>query len=169
MATIEACESYRIKFDWANPASFAEVSIRNNKAMCTTSRTNFVFLAGNFKLLPGNTYFWEVSLDNGVNFKVGIIKASGLLKKELDPKDTFLLTSRGFAICSSSDKPVDYSVKYSAGDKIGIYYDGIRGSLTYYLNGIRQGIFFVSAALKNEVFYPLACMMTEGELFSVTE
>lgn len=162
-------DPYRIYFEWSNPAQFDEITLRDAKVLCNSSRTHSAYAIGNYRLLPGYKYFWEIKCENGVNFKVGIVKSSFEPKKDLNISDVCLFSSRGMVQSQGSEKGVDTTFKYSAGDTLGVHFDGVKGSLTYFLNGKRLGTFFVSSILKQEVFQPIVYLMTEGELLSVSE
>lgn len=160
-------DAYKIYFDWSNPAGFSELTIRGSKAYCNTSRPKYIYAVGNMKLLPDNQYYWEILLENGVNFKIGVLRASAIMNKDLEIKEAYTLSSRGFIQSAVFEKGDDTQNRYCAGDKVGVFFDSEKGTVTYFLNEKRLGTFFISQLIKTEVFYPVVCMLTEGELVSV--
>lgn len=96
MTTVDEAEAYRIYFDWTNPADFTELAIRGSKALLLSSRPKYAYAVGSHKLIPGCKYYWELSLEVGVNFKVGVIKASTAMVEDMDVKEAYTLSSRGF-------------------------------------------------------------------------
>jgi len=166
----EQLEVYRIYFDWANPAGLSEVTLRGGWALCNSSKAGYLYIVGNHRLIPDCKYFWEISLETGVNFKIGVVRAGATMADSLDLKEAYVLTSRGVVQSAVQDKPEkeeDSQIKYCSGDKVGVFYDGQKGTIIYYINGRKLGTFFVSSAFKKETFLPVVCMMTEGELLSV--
>ncbi len=115
MASTDHLEAYRIYFDWTNPANFTELSIRGSKALVMESRPKYVYAVGCHKLIPGCQYYWEVVLENGVNFKVGVIKASSSFSQDIDIKEAFTFSSRGMIQSAAFEKGEDTTYKFSAG------------------------------------------------------
>lgn len=164
---ITSLDAYRVYFDWSNPANFNQLTIRGSKAYCNASRPKYVYAVGNLKLLPGNKYYWEISLENGVNFKIGVIRASASMLQDMEIKEAYTLSSRGFIQSATFEKGDDTQNRFCAGDKVGVFFDSEKGTLTYFLNDKRLGTFFISNLFKTEVFHPVACLLSEGELLSV--
>ena len=139
MQTCERVAAYKVSFEWSNPAGLSELLIKDNKVLCVSGKPKYAYAVGQQKLLPGGKYYWEILLENGVNFKVGVVKASSAFDGDLDIKEACTLSSRGLIQSSVFEKGEDTQQKYSAGDKLSLFYDGEKGTLSYYLNEKRLG------------------------------
>jgi hypothetical protein len=160
-------DSYKIYFDWTNVSNFCELELKGGSVHCVESRPKYAYAIGNHRLTAGEKYYWEIQLVNGVNFKLGVIKSGGAMKKDYDSKDVFTFSSRGVLHSANFEKGENTDIQFSAGDVVGVLFDGEKGVMSYSLNRKKIGTFFLSLALKTETFYPLACLMSEGEVLTV--
>lgn len=166
MLHTDRLSAYKISFEWSNPGGLSELLIKDNKVLCISGKPKYAYAVGQQKLLPGGKYYWEILLENGVNFKVGVVKASSTFDLDLEIKEACTLSSRGFIQTPNFEKGEDTHQKYSAGDKLALFYDGEKGSLTYFLNEKRIGILYLSISFKTDPYYPVVCLLTEGEMLS---
>jgi hypothetical protein len=134
-----------------NPLAFS-TPIINNGNLETTGNNNWYSAFGTIKTPATGKWYWEALIGNATSI-IGIAKALPSVNTYLSNwADTYgWYGSEGAKSTGPSYAPVAYA-SYSASNIVGVAYDAGAGSLTYYRNGVSQGVAFTG--LSGE-FYPV--------------
>ena len=124
---------------------------------------------GTLELKPDNIYYWEVRIDKGNYFKIGVTK-----NKLIDDLIAFSDNMNGWSFYSmgelrhnSNNSGGAYGIGYGVGDVIGIKFDQIVGNLSFYRNGKSLGTAFQSKEFTKFTFYPAIACLLKGEQISI--
>ena len=117
------------------------------------------------KVLNGGRYYWEIKVEKifGRNLMFGI----GTKKVDLDAEDGNMmlgddehgwgLSNTGCIWHAGRHRPYTKSFRKIPTFIIGIYFDGLAGTLTYYKDGVSLGIAFTGLQNVTEQLYPIVC------------
>lgn len=102
------------------------------------------------------SWAWEVTVASLTSPSVGVTGMWG----SISPVASFYNTVSGYSYRSSGEKVTNgtvaaYGAAYSAGDVIGHVYDADAGTLTFYKNGVSQGVAFTSIPAIG--YFPAVC------------
>jgi len=163
----------KIAFDWHSLNK--RLSLKGPNAKCLHSNGPFKTAYGEFDLIPGGVYSWEVEVVKGTNFKIGIAKKKEDLvydKAFSDDKDGYAFYSYGQlrnGTNNTANATKDYGKSYGNKDVVGIYFDMTKGYLAYFINGIFQGPAYMSVEFKEDIYIPAVACLIEDEEFCVVE
>jgi len=126
----------KIAFDWHSESKRMET--RGPDCKCLHSNGPYKSAYGEFDLIPGGIYCWEIEAIRGTNFKIGIVKKKeGLLydKAFSDEIDGFAYYSYGQlrnGLNMPNNTTKEYGKSYGNKDIVGVYFDATKGYLAYF-------------------------------------
>ena len=166
-------ELCRITFDWDKENSNTKIYTKELTAQVVKTPTKFKNIIGQFDLLPGNIYFWELKMKYGVHFMVGVVKKETV---EKDPDCQFFESDGGYAYYNRGllrakgfGLKLAYGSPYSMGDTVGVLFDSHHGTLSFLLNDKNLGPAFVTKDLCKDVYVPAVAMLVDGETVEVVD
>ena len=164
----------KIAFEWLSDSK--RLRLNGPTCKCLHSNGPFKSAYGQFDLLPGGIYCWEVEAIKGTNFKIGVMKKKDDMpfdKAFSDDKDGFAFYSMGQlrngTNTSTATVNKDYGKCFGNKDVVGVYLDMTKGYLAYFLNGEFQGPAYMTAEFKEAIYVPAVAVLIEDEEFCVVE
>ena len=127
------------------------------------------FTNGNVRATKGvssEKWYWEIKPLSGLNFIVGIgnINAS-LITGDYTGNNTRLYSANG----KKYPGGLAYGAAYTVNDTIGVALDMDAGTLTFYKNGVSQGVAFTDIkSAVGTIIYPYQSDGSSTEVYSVT-
>lgn len=152
--------------------------IQNNIITSLTSIGPYKNIYGNIELIPDNKYSFSFRIINSLTCKIGVIKKEKLeeLKKEQNTKNVFSDFKEGFAIFSNGNSrngskndlnSQKFCRGFSVGDIISVYFDGVNGSLEFFLNGKFVGC-FLEETFTQDIYLPAVAIQGDNEKLMLT-
>eukprot|EP01017_Pseudomicrothorax_dubius_P011000 TRINITY_DN14022_c0_g1_i2.p1 TRINITY_DN14022_c0_g1~~TRINITY_DN14022_c0_g1_i2.p1 ORF type:complete len:202 (-),score=19.91 TRINITY_DN14022_c0_g1_i2:150-755(-) len=171
---------YRFSWEFGPPFdSYFKLDHSKDQVTCLKSVGPFKSLYGDKILVPGNSYYWEITLVRGAQIKIGVVLDAfreGTVKVDL-PKGNLVCfsdTPYGWALYSSGELRHNnnqtgprYCPPFGVGDIIGVLLDLQVGSLGFFLNGEYYGVAFKDPSFCQKCFYPAAAVLLKGESFLI--
>lgn len=139
-----------------NKGDYVVLSNNNLTAACT-NLTNCSAVAT--KGYSSGKWYWEITVVQLNGIMIGICSSA------FDPKGSYItdynwLYYRNGSKYHSTNTPVSYGSSYTIGDTIGIALDLDNLTLTFYKNGVSQGVAYTLSSGTN--YYPIICNASGG-------
>lgn len=110
--------------------------------------------------------YWEISIDKLSPHQTGFHIVLGVVPQNFSSFNTYLTSNGGMGYLADGRKACNsgngeqYGQKFVEGDRVGVLLDMIHGTLTFYLNGVSQGIAYNNVT---GPMYPAASLLTGGQ------
>ena len=129
--------------------------------------TGFKSTLGNMDFLPGERYYFQISVVKGRLLKIGVSR------RDVDLEEAFCNTEHGWAIYNgelrhnSTSSGKKYGEKLKAGDLIGVLVDMVDGRLSFSRNGEDWGVAYESPELAQGTLCPAVAMLYPEDEFAL--
>jgi hypothetical protein len=141
--------------------------LKKGSCFTTLNNGNLYFLSttspsyGSILATMGMTsgkYYWEITVTTATT-EIGIALDS------IDPETYFAIGTAGWCYNADGTKRTNntdtsYGASFTTNDVIGVSFDGTTGSLTFYKNGVSQGVAF--SGLASNTYFPAVADYTGG-------
>ena len=165
MPRIPFCKDH---WSWNNNDKSDEVKLHGSKdrvAHFHPYLSNLTAGVRGTRVLNGGRYYWEINVKN--IFGTSIMFGIGTKKARLHVEDDFvnMLGEDKHSWGLSHKGRIWHAGRYKSYTEpfrniptlIGVYFDGLAGTLTYYKDGVSLGIAFIDLQNVTEQLYPIVC------------
>ena len=153
-------------WDRDKSAKSHEVRLYGQKATFHPRWSNATAGVRGTRILNNGRYYWEVNVSNrvfgtsmmfGIGTKNARLHANAFVNMLGETADSWGLSHKGILWHNGDHRRYTDSFKENTATTIGIYFDGLAGTLTYYKDGVNLGEAFNGLEKVQEPLYPIIC------------
>lgn len=118
------------------------------------------------RILNNGRFYWELNVSQrifgtsmmfGIGTKNARLHVDAFVNMLGETSDSWGLSHKGILWHNGNHSPYTKSFKENISTTIGIYFDGLAGTLTYYKDGVSLGVAFTGLEKIQEPLYPIIC------------